>query len=117
MVQSQARLRSKSSPASAVVALRRLCDAKACLREREVRRAGSVARRWDSAAAALRFCWEEVLARAWRARKRARRSVVVVVVVGRGGEAGFRGCGEVSKVSEGRALGGSWFSGASFDCS
>lgn len=62
-------------------ALRRLWEAKACLREREVKSAGSVARRWDSAAAALRLDWAEVLARAWRARKRAWRSVVVGVEV------------------------------------
>ena len=55
MVQSQARLRSKSSPAAAVSALRSLWEAKACLREREERRVGSVARRWDSAAASLRL--------------------------------------------------------------
>ena len=45
-------------------AFRRLWEAKACLREREVRSAGSVARRWDSAAAAFRLDWAEVLARA-----------------------------------------------------
>ena len=36
-----------------------LWDVKACLREREARRFGSVAMRCDSAAASLRFfCWD-----------------------------------------------------------
>ena len=58
-----------------------------------VRADGSVARRCDSFVASARFCDEEDFARAWRERKRARRSdataevvedvvdVVVVVVV------------------------------------
>lgn len=116
MVQSQARLRSKSSPESAVVALSRLCEARACLRDREVRRVGSVARRWDSAAAALRFRRVEVLARAWRAEKRARRSVGVVVEGLEDGEAGGwpgesvdgKGSGFGVSLSGDVWVGGSW---------
>ena len=52
---------------------------------------GSVARRWDSAAAALRFRRVEVLARAWRAEKRARRSVGVGSVGGGEVDAGSWG--------------------------
>ena len=82
-------------------AFRRLWEARACLREREVRSAGSVARRWDSAAAALRLYWAEGLARAWRARKRAWRSVVVGVEVEEGvGSGSAMAGGEGCAVSE-----------------
>ena len=64
---------------------RSLCEARACFLEREARRLGSVAARWDSAAASLRFLWAEVWARAWRALKRAMRSVVWVAGVLSGG--------------------------------
>ena len=61
---------------------------------------GSVARRCDSAAAALRFRRVEVLARAWRAEKRARRSVVVVSEGGGEVDAGIWGVESVgSEVS------------------
>lgn len=75
-------------------AFSRLYDANACLRESEVRRLGSVAWRCDSAAASLRLRCAEVLARAWRARKRAWRSVVVV-----GGVVSVGGWDGVSVVS------------------
>ena len=56
MVQSHARLRSKSSPAASVSALRRLCEAVACLRAMAVSWLVSVERRCDSAAASFRLC-------------------------------------------------------------
>lgn len=55
MVQSQARLRSKSSPLASVSALSRLCEAKACLRDAALSLVGSVARRCDSAAVSFRL--------------------------------------------------------------
>lgn len=54
-VQSHARLRSKSSPLASVSALRRLWEANACLRDNVFSRAGSVVRRWDSAAVSFRL--------------------------------------------------------------
>lgn len=77
---------------------------------------GSVARRCDSAAAALRFRRVEVLARAWRAENRARRSVGVVSEGGGEVDAGTWGSESVGcegsgfgvSLSGNRCVMGSW---------